>query len=210
MNNKNARAAALQYEFNNLMLSSCASMDVYCQKIQDLANQLGDVDHPVSESSRVLQLVQGLPKEYEVVGTMINQLNPTWEAARDMLHLETQRQHATVRATSTVLAAQSERPSNRNQNRTAGYQGKNYDPNYYANRGHGQNDHGRGRNQNQRGRGRGSNSYGQNQANWNQNQWTPPPSPYPTARYGPAQFQQGGTSGQRWNGQPMYQNHSLQ
>lgn len=65
MNNKNARAAALHYEFSNLQLSACTSLDTYCQNLQDLANQLGDVDYPESESDRILQLVRGLPKEYE-------------------------------------------------------------------------------------------------------------------------------------------------
>jgi len=108
-------------------------MDTYCQKLQDLANQLGDVDHPVSESSLVLQLVRGLPKEYDVVGALINQQNPTWDTTRDMLHLEHQRQYATSRALSVALAAQTDRSTNTNH--TTGYQGRNYAPNYHANRG---------------------------------------------------------------------------
>lgn len=42
-------------------------MDTYCQKLHDLANQLGDVGHLVSEESLVLQLVRGLPKEFDVL-----------------------------------------------------------------------------------------------------------------------------------------------
>ncbi|KAK1440601.1 hypothetical protein QVD17_06430 [Tagetes erecta] len=159
INNKNARAAALQHEFSNLQLNSCSSMDTYCQKLQDLANQLEDVDHPVTESDLVLQLVRGLPKEYDVVGALINQQSPTWETARDMLHLENQRQTQTSRAASTVLAAQTERPQDNNNNgRTTGYRGRNYDPNYQANRGRGQHPRGRGRYQDQHGRGRNQSS----------------------------------------------------
>lgn len=83
----------LEYAFTNLQLTSCASLEVFYQKLQDLANQVADVDHLVTKWDLVLHLVRGLPKEYDVVDAMINQQNPTWDIARDMLHLELQRQN---------------------------------------------------------------------------------------------------------------------
>lgn len=61
LNNKNSRAATLEPDFTTLTLSSCSSMEEYCQKLKDLADQLTDVDHHVTESRLVLQLVRGLP-----------------------------------------------------------------------------------------------------------------------------------------------------
>ncbi|XP_021985558.1 uncharacterized protein LOC110881674 [Helianthus annuus] len=61
LSNKKARAAALETRFCNLSLSACASLDDYCQQLQNLVTQLADVDHPVTNSQLVLQLVRGLP-----------------------------------------------------------------------------------------------------------------------------------------------------
>ncbi|XP_076897131.1 uncharacterized protein LOC143550356 [Bidens hawaiensis] len=44
LSNKKSRAAALEKQFTNLTLSACSSLDDYCQKLQDLAEQLNDVD----------------------------------------------------------------------------------------------------------------------------------------------------------------------
>lgn len=145
---------------------------MHCQKLQDLANQLGDVDHPVSEPDLVLQLVCGLPKEYDVVGSLINQQNPAWDVARNMLELEYQR-HSRVQSSSNVLLAQEDRHNtpnnqynNNNSSRTTGYKGKNFDPNYQTNRGRGS--YQRGRGNSYRGRGRGT----PQQQNWQQqNHW---------------------------------------
>lgn len=94
LNNMNSRAAALELEFTTLTLAACSSMDEYCQKLKDLAGQLNDVDHPVSESRLVLQLVCGLPSEYDTVASFINQSRTNWDTARDMIQLEQQRQAA--------------------------------------------------------------------------------------------------------------------
>ncbi|XP_074271690.1 uncharacterized protein LOC141595627 [Silene latifolia] len=39
LNNKGARAAALEHEFSNLKLDSMPSLDAYCQRLKDLAGQ---------------------------------------------------------------------------------------------------------------------------------------------------------------------------
>ncbi|KAM0071092.1 putative RNA-directed DNA polymerase [Helianthus debilis subsp. tardiflorus] len=94
ISNKSSRAATLEHDFTNTTLSSCLSLDEYCQKLKDLAEQLGDVDHPVTESRLVLQLVRGLPPEFDTVASFINQSSTTWDNARSMLQLEQHRQNA--------------------------------------------------------------------------------------------------------------------
>ncbi|XP_074303819.1 uncharacterized protein LOC141638314 [Silene latifolia] len=49
LNNKGARAAALEHEFTNMMLSKCSSLDEYCQKLKDIGNQLTDVGSAVDD-----------------------------------------------------------------------------------------------------------------------------------------------------------------
>ncbi|XP_022030602.1 uncharacterized protein LOC110931519 [Helianthus annuus] len=63
LSNKKVRAAALETKFCNLTLTACTSVEDYCQRLSNLANQLSDVDQPVSDSRLVLQLVRGLPAE---------------------------------------------------------------------------------------------------------------------------------------------------
>ncbi|KAI3724612.1 hypothetical protein L2E82_36395 [Cichorium intybus] len=94
LNNKGSRATALEHEFNNLTLKSMPSLEAYCQKLKELGSQLNDVDCPVNDQRLVLQLVRGLPAEYDTVASYINQSLPTWETACSMLELEHHRQSA--------------------------------------------------------------------------------------------------------------------
>ncbi|KVH81843.1 hypothetical protein Ccrd_025479 [Cynara cardunculus var. scolymus] len=86
--NKTSLATSLKHEFTNLTLVKCSSIDDYYQKIKDITKNLGDVDNLVSHSRLVLQMIRGLPSEYEVVATFINQWSPKWDVARSMLQLE--------------------------------------------------------------------------------------------------------------------------
>ncbi|XP_010684028.1 uncharacterized protein LOC104898632 [Beta vulgaris subsp. vulgaris] len=90
-NNKGSRAATLEHEFNNLKLTSMSSLDDYCHRLKELADKLSDVDSPVTPQRLVLQLVRGLPVEYDTVASFINQQIPSFETARSMLQLEQQR-----------------------------------------------------------------------------------------------------------------------
>ncbi|XP_074293345.1 uncharacterized protein LOC141620346 [Silene latifolia] len=90
-NNKGARAAALESEFNGLRLEGMPSLDAYCQRLKELAGMLKDVDAPVSDARLVIQLVRGLPGEYDTVASYINQSSPNFEMARSMLELELHR-----------------------------------------------------------------------------------------------------------------------
>ncbi|XP_021980375.1 uncharacterized protein LOC110876513 [Helianthus annuus] len=72
LNNKGPRAAALEKAFTNLTLKSMPSLHDYCHKLREIAGQLADVDQPVSESRLIIQLVSGLPPEYDVIAAQLN------------------------------------------------------------------------------------------------------------------------------------------
>jgi len=183
LSNKGSRVAALEHEFTNLQLTECSSMDEYCQKLKDLAEQLADVDNPVSEARLVLQLVRGLPAEYDVVGTLINQSSPTWDVARSMLQLEIHRQKARQNPTNTSMVTPQAPPqpqpsSNQGQFFQPNYNQRSYDTN--RNRGRGRNNwRGGGRNSNRGGRGR-NNTWSQHGIGQKPNWWAPPSCPYPS------------------------------
>ncbi|XP_074296691.1 uncharacterized protein LOC141627145 [Silene latifolia] len=61
-NNKGARAAALESEFNSLRLESMPSLEAYCTRLRELAGMLKDVDAAVTDRRLVIQLVRGLPR----------------------------------------------------------------------------------------------------------------------------------------------------
>lgn len=49
-----------------------SSLEAYCQSLKDLARQLNDVDFPVNENCLVLQVIYGLPSEFDIVGAYLN------------------------------------------------------------------------------------------------------------------------------------------
>ncbi|KAF5778428.1 hypothetical protein HanRHA438_Chr12g0558761 [Helianthus annuus] len=125
LNNKGARAATLEQEFTNLHLRSMPSLEAYCQRLKELSDQLADVDSPMTEQRLVLQLVRGLPIEYDTVGSYINQSLPSWDTACSMLQLEHHRQHARENPPTPpapVVAAVDTPPNNPNR-RTSNYRG---------------------------------------------------------------------------------------
>ncbi|KAM0053659.1 hypothetical protein Hdeb2414_s0007g00261951 [Helianthus debilis subsp. tardiflorus] len=118
LSNKKARAGALETKFCNLTLAACSSLDDYCERLKDLANQLEDVDHPVTEERLVLQLVRGLPAEYDTMASLINANNADWDLARSMLQDEIIRQEARQKTTHSVLVSASGQQPNTTHNRT--------------------------------------------------------------------------------------------
>lgn len=178
LNNKGARAAALELEFNNLILKSMTSLESYCQKLKTLGDQLTDVDCPVNDTRLVLQLVRGLPREYDAAGSIINQTlpSPSWEMACHMLHSEHQRQKARD-LLDTPAAMAAVRSDNQTDHRRAN--------NSRGGSRHGDSHRGGGRGGRTHGNFNGprpNNSWphpsGSQQFGWAG--WTPPPSPYPT------------------------------
>ncbi|XP_022030424.1 uncharacterized protein LOC110931335 [Helianthus annuus] len=79
------------------------SLHDYCQKLREIASQLEDVDQPVSESHLIIQLVSGLPPEYDVVAAQLHKDLPPWEDAVDLLDAEERRQRARQEPTAAVI-----------------------------------------------------------------------------------------------------------
>ena len=129
LNNKGARAAALEHEFNNLTLKSMPSLESYFQKLKELSDQLNDVDNPVNEQRLVLQLVRGLPSEYDTVASYINQTLPSWESACSMLQLEHHRQSARETLSPPAALAVSSPPNPTGGNRRFNGRGQTRQPN---------------------------------------------------------------------------------
>ncbi|XP_074318271.1 uncharacterized protein LOC141655071 [Silene latifolia] len=192
-NNKGARAAALEHEFTNMSLVKCSSLDEYCQKLKDIGSQLTDVGSTVDDQRLVLQMVHGLPKEYDTVGAYINQTLPTFENARGMLQLEEHMQQRPDSAPATALVAPAAPPPTQSnwgdgsasgsinssyRNNNTGQKKSNY-------KGKGK---GGGWNNNQRGGGNSGGGRGAPQQTWVAAgppqmwpmQWSIPPCPYPT------------------------------
>ncbi|XP_022004618.1 uncharacterized protein LOC110902214 [Helianthus annuus] len=70
---------------------STPSLEAYCQRLRELADMLDVFESPVPESLLILQLVRGLPPEYDTTASLISQNLPSWEDATGMLQLEHQR-----------------------------------------------------------------------------------------------------------------------
>ncbi|KAD6455163.1 hypothetical protein E3N88_09869 [Mikania micrantha] len=157
--------------------SNCSSVDDYCQKLTDLSNQLAVVDQPISESQLILQLVRGLPIEYNNTAALINQQGVDWDQTLSILKDKVIRVDAHQTPLPTVLAAPAAPlPSASTTHNLSPGQS-------FSNRGRG-----RGRHQHFRGRGvcgRGSGRYQGHQwstshspyPNW---AWWNTPCPYPT------------------------------
>ncbi|KAI3783652.1 hypothetical protein L1987_42738 [Smallanthus sonchifolius] len=189
LSNKQAKAAALDARFVNLTLAACTSVDDYCQQLKEIANQLVDVDQPVTDKRLVLQLVRGLSTEFDTTAQLIHSQAADWDLARTMLHDEVLRREARQQKSTSVLVAPAAPTSQLNQNPTNTQQP--VDPN--SNQFQSYRGRGRGRGQNYRGRGsRGRGSKGSSGNNWafqhSSGQqsypqwawWNTPPCPYPT------------------------------
>ncbi|XP_074298615.1 uncharacterized protein LOC141629531 [Silene latifolia] len=105
LNNKGARAASLESEFHNLKLAKFPSFDAYCQRLRELSGQLKDVGAAITDQRLVLQMVRGLPKEYDTVAAYINQTLPNFETARSMIELENHRQSSRDDVTGLVASS---------------------------------------------------------------------------------------------------------
>ncbi|XP_021991916.1 uncharacterized protein LOC110888713 [Helianthus annuus] len=134
INNKQARAVTLETKFTNTTLQSCSSFDDYCQTLKDIAEQLRDVDQPVTESRLVIQMVRGLPIECDTIAAIINREKSKWKIARSMIEDEQSRQVARSNPTRDTVLLHSTNPTSApTQNDSArspypnGYHGRNYD-----------------------------------------------------------------------------------
>ncbi|XP_021760170.1 uncharacterized protein LOC110724997 [Chenopodium quinoa] len=94
--NKQTRAVYLEEQFSTTKLEQFANMSDYCMHLKLLADQLSNVDNPVSNRKMVLQLIAGLPEgKYDTVAALISQTEPTptFNKARSMFILEETRKN---------------------------------------------------------------------------------------------------------------------
>ncbi|XP_026400399.1 uncharacterized protein LOC113296304 [Papaver somniferum] len=104
--NKGNRAASLESKFVNLKFIDCNNVDDYCDKLQALSNRLSDLEFPMDEKRLVIQLVNGLPEEYNTVASFIQQSMPSFDTARSQLRTEEiRREHQSTSNTHAALAA---------------------------------------------------------------------------------------------------------
>ncbi|XP_026405463.1 uncharacterized protein LOC113300474 [Papaver somniferum] len=104
--NKGNGAANLESKFVNLRFVDCNNVDDYCDKLQALSNRPSDLDFPMDEKRLVIQLVNGLPKEYNTVASFIQQSMPSFDTARSQLRTEEiRREHQSNSSSHTALAA---------------------------------------------------------------------------------------------------------
>ncbi|RZC93882.1 hypothetical protein C5167_016575 [Papaver somniferum] len=104
--NKGSRAATLESKFVNLKFIDCNDIDDYYDKLKALANRLSDLDFPMNDQRLVIELVNGLPEEYNTVASFIQQSMPLFDAARSQLRTEEiRRQQQSHSSSHTALAA---------------------------------------------------------------------------------------------------------
>ncbi|XP_022021450.1 H/ACA ribonucleoprotein complex non-core subunit NAF1-like [Helianthus annuus] len=148
------------------------SLDAYCQRIKELAEQLKDVGSPVTDQRLVIQLVRGLPAEFDTTGAIINQTLPTWDDAVDMLQQEIQRQEAREALTPTEARATISQSSNRRTQNSRGSGQQRSGSNH-----HGPSNYNRGSNQHQPTRGGpGNRRGGHSSSSAHQRPYTPGPN----------------------------------
>lgn len=176
--NKATRAVYLEEQFNNTRLDAFPNIHEYFSRIKNLADQLANVGHPVSDEKKVLQLIAGLPKgDYDTIATFIQQSDPlpSFNKARSQLALEETRRLKQESHTPQVLVTQksdtppaTESPPTRDQP-------------LHSDRGSSRGGF-RGRGRGRSGRGGSRPPYPWAPQRWySENQWSPPPCPYPTA-----------------------------
>ncbi|XP_076913082.1 uncharacterized protein LOC143571583 [Bidens hawaiensis] len=75
--NQASRAITLKNRLINTKLESFPNIFAYCQELKVIADQLANVDAPISDADLVLQMVTGLINtEYDAIGMFISQTIP--------------------------------------------------------------------------------------------------------------------------------------
>ncbi|XP_076954777.1 uncharacterized protein LOC143629370 [Bidens hawaiensis] len=74
--NKSSRALHLQSKLTHMRLESFEDMAAYCQEVKIIADQLYNVDVPLSQTQLVLQVLGGLTEQYRTIATVIRSTNP--------------------------------------------------------------------------------------------------------------------------------------
>ncbi|KAD4386050.1 hypothetical protein E3N88_26219 [Mikania micrantha] len=94
--NQGSRAVYLEHKFNTTRLDNHPNISSYCQTLKMLADQLANVNAPVSNQRLVLQLISGLNESFEHIATLIQQTTPLpdfYEARSKLILEETRKSH---------------------------------------------------------------------------------------------------------------------
>ncbi|XP_021753631.1 uncharacterized protein LOC110719024 [Chenopodium quinoa] len=107
--NKHTRVVYLEEQFTKTKLENFANMSDYCKQFKLLADQLANVDCPVSDRKMVMQLIAGLTMgEYDTVAAIVSQSEPTpsFNKAHSMFILEETQQNKQSESGQHALVAQ--------------------------------------------------------------------------------------------------------
>ena len=74
--NKSTRAVYLEREFSNCNLAAYSDLDDYCGKLKALSDQLAAVESAPTATRMVIQLLAGLPAEYNPTMSIIQNTEP--------------------------------------------------------------------------------------------------------------------------------------
>lgn len=87
--NKASRATLLEEDFTGAIFEEHHTIDTYCNYLQSLADQLADVDAPVSNGRLVLRLTGSLPEAYSGTVDFIQNQEPlpSFESCRSQLKM---------------------------------------------------------------------------------------------------------------------------
>ncbi|XP_026428552.1 uncharacterized protein LOC113324446 [Papaver somniferum] len=114
--NKGSRATTLESKFVNLKFTDCNGVDDYCDKLKSFSDRLSDLDFPMNDKRLVIQLVNGLPEEYNTVASFIQHSMPSFDSARSQLRTKDIRSsQQTLNPTPTALAAAASPVQHQNQ-----------------------------------------------------------------------------------------------
>ncbi|KAK4378083.1 hypothetical protein RND71_004379 [Anisodus tanguticus] len=88
--NQHSCTVTLEQEFSQVSMEDFPNVSAYCKSLKKLADQLRNVEAPVTNNRLVLQMVAGLSEAYNGVVTLLRQSNPLphFFQARSMLTLE--------------------------------------------------------------------------------------------------------------------------
>lgn len=106
--NKASRALYLQAKLTNTCLENFKDMAAYCQEVKTLADQLLNVEVPLTETQLVLKLLGGLTEQYVTIATVLRSKEPLPDFNNfrsSLCHEETQRAATDLYAANSAAAA---------------------------------------------------------------------------------------------------------
>ncbi|KAK1626474.1 hypothetical protein QYE76_000831 [Lolium multiflorum] len=102
--NAEGREIHLAKEFENIVQGDMTVV-AYCRKLKSVADQLGDVNAPVTDKKLTMRLIAGLGDDYKMQGELLETMKPfpTFMQARSRLQLAEEKLKAKGKATPQIL-----------------------------------------------------------------------------------------------------------